>query len=256
MDGPWISPSKIKTYFQCPGLYKYQYVDGNFKSSEPMRGGSAVHLAAERLAKMKVKGGRGWYDRLVATAEDIFLEAWEEKAEEGDDMAKFGPIFGTYVKTIARRVRDAKNTNMGLACAFPKKVEEWVSEDQVMKIRGIVDEITDMVCIERRFSEEWIVDLKTGKVPPVPDSWENWLQLNLYAAIYVINRGKLPDGMAIWYLKDDVWVIYRPIWDDINEAVACALWAREGIMAERFDPTVNTFCAWNGCQEDCDAYTG
>lgn len=252
----WLSPTKISTYIQCPGLYKWRYIDGNTTTSEALRGGSAVHLAAERFAKTKFESGRGWRERLIAKAEEIFLDAWAEKSAEGDDMEKFGLIFGNYVKTIIRRVRDSKNTRMGLNCAFPKKVEQWVRESEVMRIRGKVDEITDMFALERNFGEEWIVDLKTGKVPPVPSSWGNWLQLNLYAAIYAINMGKLPDGMAIWYLKDDVWVLYRPSWDEVNEVVAWALWVRREVEAGNFYPTKNVFCAWNECKEGCHVYTG
>ncbi len=253
----WLSPTADKMYIWCPLSYKDRYIDGNKPpESEPLRGGRAVHAAADRLASAEHTDGRGWEKALIDRAAAAFRASWAENAEPEDDMKHFGRVFGTYVKTIIRRVKKAKSVKMGLATAFPEKTETWLRSKEFFHHRGIVDEMTPWVSVHKHYKERWIVDLKTGKTPPVPHDWENELQVNLYACMYIMEYDKPPDGMAIWYLVDDVWVIYPFDWDRANEAAAWAIYCREGIDKGNFEPTKNVFCDWRDCKERCPLFGG
>jgi len=258
----WLSPTKVLTYLQCPREYYVKYVLGIFEESEALRGGSAVHYAAELLTKWgkttKYVTGN-WKVKLYEMAEAKFVQAWDAKAkpEEGDMPERFAGLFRVYVDTIYNRVkttiRSGKTLEQAWAWAWPKYSEQWLKSKD-LKLRGIADEIGSNVSIHRNFGNDWIVDLKTNKMTTIPFKKDHRLQVLMYALMYYETYGRFPDGVALWYLDGNVWVIYEVTSEAIEEIQYLIAQARDGIDREDWTPTKHKFCDWCPGKGDCPEF--
>lgn len=258
----WLSPTKILTYLQCPREYHVKYVLGMFDESEALRGGSAVHLAAEKLAKWgkTVKHPPGnWKVNLYQMAEEKFIEAWGMKAKpaEGDNPERFARLFRVYVDTIYNRIKttlaSGKKLDQAWQWAWPNYTEQWLKSKE-LKLRGIADEVGPNVSIHRNFGNDWIVDLKTNKMTTIPFKEDHRIQILLYALMFEEMKGRLPNGVALWYLDGNVWVIYVPTPADMRELKQMVWNVREGIENEDWTPTKHKFCDWCPGKGDCPEF--
>lgn len=257
----WLSPTKIITYLQCPREYYVKYVLGIFESSTALRGGSAVHEAAEKLAKWgKADCPTGmWATKLYEQAEVIFREAWDGNTEGEDDVEieRYAAMFRVYVDTIYKRIKSTlasgKALNLAWQWAWPEQVEQWL-KDPDLKIRGIADEITANVSIHNNYGQKWIVDLKTNKMSTIPFKSDHQFQVMLYAILYFKQKREFPAGLALWYLDGNIWTIYEVTPEAIENVQFGVAQARDGIEREDWTPRKHKFCDWCPGKGDCPEF--
>lgn len=257
----WISPSKILTYLVCPRKYYIQYVLGIFESSTALRGGSIVHEAAENLAKWGRKGVPTgmWDNKLWEKAEELFEAAWKKNAEDEDYevVERYARMYRVYVTTIRDRIKRTllsdKPLKLAWQWAWPMEVERWLKDPETT-LRGIADEITDNVSIHKNFGEEWIVDLKTNKMTNIAFKEDHEMQVMMYALAYRAETGKMPVGVALWYLDGNVWAMYQPTEEKLDKLADLIKQVRRDIEDEKFGPTKHKFCDWCPGQGDCPEF--
>jgi len=233
-----------------------------FESSEALRGGSAVHEAAETLAKWGSAYTPGsqepWRDVLWVNAESRFQLAWENNAEEGDDPTRYAKLFKVYVTMMMDRIQSTLNSGKELHLAWkwawPKHIETWM-KDPELKLRGIADEIGSNISIHNFYGKDWIVDLKTNKLGSLPFKEDHRDQVHMYAIMYYAKYGKYPDGVALWYLDGNVWVIYQPVDNEYMLYLRNDIeYARNGIENEDWRAKPHKFCDWCPGQGDCPEF--
>lgn len=251
-----LSPSKIITYLQCPMRYKLQYVDGMFEESTELRAGRAVHDAVERTVEDLTWQLGDWKERLWSKAERHFVDAWGKHCKtelDGDRLGEYGEMFGSYIRTLAARIdrnlKKGAGIQNSIKWALPQALEVSIRTEEPVAITGRIDEVSSVIAMTQ-YKETWLVDLKTGKVSDVPFKWDYWLQLQLYALMWYMREGKLPEGTALWFLSENLWVIMETTLDTINEAAAWAIYAAEEIEVESFPTCRSALCPW------CVGYKG
>lgn len=257
----WISPTKVLTYLSCPREYYVKFVLKMFESSTALRGGSAVHMAAENLAKWGRKGVPPgmWQNHLWEMAEECFEKAWRAKAEPEDHehVGRYAKMFRVYATTVLERIqrtlKSGKALKLAWQWAWPKEIEKWL-KDPDTTLRGIADEITDNVSIHKNFGEKWIVDLKTNKMTSVAFKADHRMQVMMYALAYRAETGKLPEGVALWYLDGNVWMAYQPTDAELDVLADDIKQVRRDIEDEKFEPTKHKFCNWCPGKGDCPEF--
>jgi len=121
-------------------------------------------------------------------------------------------------------------------------------------VRGIADLITNNVSVHKNFGESWIVDLKTNKMTNVAFKEDHYMQVMMYALAFKAEYGRLPDGVALWYLDGNVWAMYQPTEEIIAGVAVEVKQTIRDIEDEKWDPKRNKFCDWCQFQGDCPEF--
>ncbi len=203
------SPSSINTYKQCPRKYYYSYIK---KLPRPSNihciRGNIVHEALEEFYAMDIGDANeaNFIPKFSNRLKDLFHEKWDGHRKEMSDMGMSNDeIFGYYQDTLMMLAvwinAIIKRTGQLLEKysfedAFyqmkPDLIEQKFVSDYY-KVMGYVD------CIYLKDGKVKILDYKTSNSADVKPEYQ--LQLGIYALLFEERYGKLPDELALWFLK-------------------------------------------------------
>lgn len=204
------SPSSINIYFQCPRKYYYQYVlkiPGT--SSIHLTRGFVAHEVLENFFRLTPKVLEINFEKNLPIVITSMLEKyWKSHDDEFNSLGlgqdKLDYYFEetkfmllNWLSQFLKKVKsEMQQNNVSFSEAFakftPKTELEYSSED--LKVRGFIDAIEEYDGIVR------VMDYKTSKNSKI--SPEYYLQLGIYAILYELKHGRMPDIVGIYFLKD------------------------------------------------------
>lgn len=254
------SPSSINTFKQCKRKYYYQYIKKLPTSSSihTVRG-NIVHSTLEHFFDIdKTNLSEDTIDRMFTMQlQQEFLKQWQaynkelQSLEMSNDQLKFYfeeslMMVMNWKKQFTARLRKKM---LPIQDAFkeltPQRELELKSE--LHQVRGFID------AIETEDGKVTVVDYKTNKRSDIKDSIK--LQLAIYCLLYEEHYGKLPDNVAVFFLRDKQYTL--PVH---AESVKDAMFEIEQIHMHTelteditdYERNVTPLCKWRTGQ--CDFY--
>ncbi len=204
------SPSSINTYLQCPRKYYfYYYLKMPTSPSIHLVRGSVAHLALEHIFELLPEViAENHRANLHVIITELLKRFWNEHQEELDEL-KMNPqelqayydetkaMLINYINQFTDKVDAEIAKGLDFPAAFRKLTpiveKEYKSAEH--KVRGFIDVIETHDGIVR------LMDYKTSKRAHISEAYK--LQLAIYAMLYKIEHGKMPDEVGIYFLKEN-----------------------------------------------------
>ena len=167
--------SKIKTYRECPLLYKYKYIEGKREGLVPASSlGVSIHRTLEEYHRQSNDPSE-----LLSYYDDMWLGAGYASAGEQMEWYLKGKKM---LETYAQREYERKTTVDSTEREFIFQEGEWT-------LRGKIDRI------DKRPDGSWeVIDYKTGTDVDLSQPITDSLQLGIYAVgarrAWHLERGK------------------------------------------------------------------
>jgi putative RecB family exonuclease len=201
------SPSSINTFKRCPRKYFYQYITGlPTKKSIHLIKGSVIHEVLEDFFDIDISrfDNKTIVDELRIGILKLFLAKWQDHKEEihslditnieehtNDCLA----MLSSWIEWFLKKIEEKLSIGMSLEAAFqsltPIREEEYVSDEHA--VRGFID------AIHLDDGKVRVLDYKTTKTDDISD--EYYVQLAIYAFLYRVRHGKLPDTVGLHFLR-------------------------------------------------------
>lgn len=242
---PYLSPSSISTFQQCPLKYKLSRIDGlSEPPTEATLRGNYVHSVLEDLYGLPAE------ERTLDKARGLAKEWWDKEYEE---------------KTLPY-VRGDKDRRMFRWTSW------WCIENlfsmenpSLLHFDGLETELNDDIdgvtikgFIDRwRKAEEGIIvgDYKTGKAPAPRFQEDKYFQLFLYAYVLEKQLKETVDRVELLFIKDSV-VLSKKMEDSDREQVRETVVTVRKEIDERcasgvFEPIKHRLCDWCAFKQIC-----
>jgi putative RecB family exonuclease len=244
---PYLSPSSINTYLQCPLKFKFSKIDGiREPPTEATLMGNFVHDVLENLYLLPRSS------RTIPTAKILAKEVWEEK----------------YVDQVDKIVAPQKINDFRWKSWFC--IENlWQIEDPTSHdMDGIEYEVNCSVdgTVLKGFVDRYqlgengivITDYKTGKIPAAKWQADKFFQLYIYAAgLEEVGVGKATK-LELLYLKgpktlstkvdekilEETKVKIKTVKSEIDECCE----------KEKFETKTSVLCGWCYFKPNCPAW--
>ena len=179
---------------------------------------------------------------MLKLKEKLIFRAFQSNNEEQYHMTRGEAIIENYLKWRKNNKNEVLKTEMWIGFEF-----------EGVKITGKVD------WLEKNPNGEYeVVDFKTGKTAQSQTKVEEGLELYVYARGIEKKKGyeKLPVKASLYFIEAD-----KQVAIDLDESKVKKVFDEkikdliQGIMAEKFDPTPNSFNCKERCQylDICDA---
>lgn len=227
-----LNYSKVKTYQQCPLLYKYKYIDGLREGLVPASSlGVSIHRALEEYHARSNDPSE-----ILSFYDDFWLGAgYSSAAEQMEWYLKGKKMLEEYAEREYGRKTTVDSTE-----------REFIFGDGKWTFRGKIDRI------DRHPDGTWeVIDYKTGTDIDFSQAVTDSLQLGIYA-VGARRAWGLQNGKASIYFVAYGKVVSAPF-DDFNEQeiLKTFIAAGEQIEAGNFEPNpchcpqcpFNTRCA-------------
>lgn len=234
-----LSPSKIKTFENCPLQYKFGSILRIPTRRESFFDiGTAVHAVAEHLTKLQIDG----INPTKKNAIDILDKEWisstfESKTQEKQARDKAEEMIETFLKWS----KENKNTPIAVEKKFKLEIEGVPFSGKIDRVEKTPD------------GNYEVVDFKTGSVYVNPTSIKKDIQMNVYALGVEKLYGKLPVKASLFYLKEDEIVPYdveKSLVSDVKDLITDYV---KAILNEEFDATPDyQTCNWCSFKNICD----
>jgi len=268
---PYLSPSQINTYLNCPRIWFNKYIlgiDDSFKFA--LIRGSMVHKCIEDFFRVKVTEfdkfeGGDYYESMKHQMMEIFKKRWKSpmmhqlcvkdgldydnvKQETIDTLMNF-----IYLHWMNARAILSKTGSFNKAWYYTKpKMAEQKLESERHHLKGIVD------CVVNLGGEKVIVDYKTSSIFKIPYSKEYKLQLMMYSLLIRERHREFIGIASNFYLKHGIQSFYFFEESDLEEVekLIAEIWEKTRSQ-EQSDYPCNTdfiFCGPKYCTqmtEDC-----
>jgi len=213
-----LSPSKINTFRKCEREFYYKYIQKlpEQKTIHLFRG-TLVHAILEDLFKIQFKTFKAWE---TGSPHEWILEqfeiGWKDKIEKhkwlwdvhtSEEIAAMRvethDILVNFVAAVDKKLNEMvdwkiyKNKWQAWNSVAPKYAEKWV-KSQKYNVIGIVD----VVCNDFDGGTT-LLDYKTSKRygPYLPNDY--YVQLIIYAFLYTLEVGEMPNFVGVSYLRFD-----------------------------------------------------
>lgn len=245
---PYLSPSSIATFQQCPLKYKLSRIDGiSEPPTEATLRGNFVHSVLETLYGLPAE------DRSIRTARNLAKIIWDDEYQE-----KVAPY--VYGESGLRQFRWTSwwcIENL-FSMEEPSKIEfdglETEIDDKIagVAVKGFIDRWHE--------AEEGIVvgDYKTGKTPNPRYMDDKYFQLSLYACALEQKFGKQVDRIELLYIKDAVLRTKKVTDNDRSLVANTVVSVRTGIdqrcESGAFEPKTSRLCDWCFFKSQCPAW--
>lgn len=198
------SPSSINTYRTCPRKYYYQYIEKlPVKKNISLVKGSIVHSVLEDFFDLESLGLE-YKKTMRLHAASLLNSAWVKSKKELDELRlddlnvhfdDAAIMVSKWLENFINRIERLKSQGIEERRAYsmlvPKRELEYRSEGHA--VRGFID------AIEEGQGKIRLIDYKTSKSNHINDQY--YLQLSLYALLYEHKHGKLPDEVALNFLR-------------------------------------------------------
>lgn len=200
------SPSSINTFRQCPRKYYYSYIaDLPRKKSIALIKGSLIHEVLEDFFDINPEKIEDDYKTcLRKEIMRLFMEKWKMHQQEIDEIGitEKGThasdcmlMLSNWTEWFLKRVDMKMNAGHTTASAFssltPVREQEYISKED--SVRGFID------AIETEDGRVRIMDYKTSSKDEITE--EYMLQLSIYALLYRVRHGRLPDIVGLHFLR-------------------------------------------------------
>ena len=272
-----LSPSKINTYMKCPREFYYKYIAKiPEKKTIHLFRGTLVHAVLEDLFKKKFRTFKMWEDGNPSEwmqnqfeerwARDIDSKGWLWEIHTDSEMSAMRleteELLQNFVAAIDKKLNEMvtwkiyKSKQQAWNCVAPKYAEKWVKSHDYAVI-GIVD----AVCNDFDGGTT-LLDYKTSKRygPYLPEDY--YRQLIIYAFLYTLEMGEMPNFVGVSYLRfDDTFYVKvnQQVLDEAKEVIMfvhdCLKERMEDV--DKYEQKPQNLCKWCSFHKsnggDCDA---
>ncbi len=246
---PYLSPSSISTFQQCPLKYKYSRID---KMQEPpteatLRG-NFVHSILEEMYGFPPE------TRTLNNVKNIAKEIWE----------------GEYLEKVSPYVRGEEALRLF-------RWSSWWCVENLFKMEnpselhfeGIETELNDKIdgVAIKGFIDRWrrtpdgiiVGDYKTGKSPAPRFQEDKYFQLFLYAYVLEMQLGEKVKEIELLFIKDEK-RLAREVTDSDRENVRATVVSVRKQIDERcasgeFEPIKHRLCDWCSFKSICPIWS-
>ena len=258
-----LSPSKINTFRKCQREFYYKYIAKlpEQKTIHLFRG-TLVHAILEDLFKVKFKTFKAWETgNPFEWMEEQFVTGWKDKIEKHEWLkdihtdeeiaamkVETHDILLNFVKAVDKKLNEMvewkiyKSKYQAWNSVAPKYAEKWV-KSQKYNVLGIVD----AVCNDFDGGTT-LLDYKTSKRygPYLPEDY--YVQLIIYAFLYTLEMGDMPNFVGVSYLRfDDTFYVKvnQQVLDEAKEIIMGVHdLLKEKHEEEDFEQTPQNLCKW------------
>jgi putative RecB family exonuclease len=200
------SPSSINTYRHCPRKYYYSYIAGlPSKKSIHLIKGSIIHEVLEDFFDIDParldKDYRHYFRKEIMR---LFMQKWKDKKDDieaiasaakashaNDCMLMLSNWTEWFINRFDKTVKQGKDVQAAFSHLTPVREQEFTSDED--HVRGFID------AIENTDGKVRLMDYKTSSKDDISD--EYLLQLSIYALLYRVRHGKLPDVVGLHFLR-------------------------------------------------------
>jgi len=259
-----LSPSKINTYMKCPREFYYKYIAKiPEKKTIHLFRGTLVHQVLEDLFKKQFKNMTAWEKGdPSAWVQEQFETGWEEKiakhkwlwevhtSEEMDNMyLETEDLLQNFVTSINKKLTEMvkwkiyKSKYQAWNSVAPKYAEKWVKSKDYA-IVGVID----VVCNDFDGGTT-LLDYKTSKRygPYLPE--EYYRQLIIYAFLYTLEMGEMPNFVGVNYLRFDDTFFVKVGQSELDEARELIKFVHDCIKEReeyetRYEQKPQNLCKW------------
>ena len=259
-----LSPSKINTYMKCPREFYYKYIAKiPEKKTIHLFRGTLVHAVLEDLFKKEFKSFKAWEDGDPAAwmqdqfetrwAKDIDSKGWLWELHSDEEMAAMRleteELLQNFVASVDKKLNEMvewkiyKSKYQAWNCVAPKYAEKWVKSHDYAVI-GIVD----AVCNDFDGGTTLLV-YKTSKRygPYLPEDY--YRQLIIYAFLYTLEMGEMPNFVGVNYLRfDDTFYVKvnQGVLDEAKETIKYVHDCLKERMQveEKYEQKPQNLCKW------------
>lgn len=247
---PYLSPSSISTFEQCPLKYKYTRID---KMPEPPTEatlmGNFVHEVLENFYALEPE------DRTLLSVKNISAEVWENS----NWRDRVEPIL---VKSI--QVKSGKHSLDKEVNNFRWK--SWFCIENIFTVENPLEVLPSGIETElngqidgvqiKGFIDRWsesssglvISDYKTGKSPSPRYAGDKFMQLLIYALVLSNDIDKPVDELQLIYLKDNKIMTMKPTKEHLTTTVERVRKVWDGIVERcnsgEWEPVAHRLCDW------------
>jgi putative RecB family exonuclease len=272
-----LSPSKINTYMKCPREFYYKYIAKiPEKKTIHLFRGTLVHAVLEDLFKKEFRTFKMWEDGNPAAwmqqqfeerwARDIDSKGWLWELHTDSEMAAMKleteELLQNFVAAIDKKLNEMvtwkiyKSKQQAWNCVAPKYAEKWVKSHDYAVI-GIVD----VVCNDFDGGTT-LLDYKTSKRYGTYLPEDYYRQLIIYAFLYTLEMGEMPNFVGVSYLRfDDTFYVKvnQQVLDEAKEVIMfvhdCLKERMEDV--DKYEQKPQNLCKWCSFHKsnggDCDA---
>ena len=259
-----LSPSKINTYYKCPREFYYKYIAKiPEKKTIHLFRGTLVHAVLEDLFKVQFRNFSSWekgnpsewMEEQFQTrwAKDIDSKFWLSELHTAEEMAAMKKetqdLLQNFVGSVNKKLNEMvewkiyKSKYQAWNSVAPKYAEKWVKSNDYAVI-GIVD----AVCNDFDGGTT-LLDYKTSKRygPYLPEDY--YRQLIIYAFLYTLEMGDMPNFVGVNYLRfDDTFFVKvnQGVLDEAKETIKyvhdCLKERME--VEENYEQKPQNLCKW------------
>ena len=265
-----LSPSKINTYLKCPREFYYNYIAKlPQKKTIHLFRGTLVHQVLEDLFKKQFRTLPQWEKGAPKLwVQGQFETGWEEKIakhkwlwdvhtkEEMDSMyTETEALLQNFVDSVDKKLTEMvqwkifKNKQQAWNAVAPKYAEKWVKSKEYA-IVGVID----VVCNDFDGGTT-LLDYKTSKRYGAYLPEEYYRQLIIYAFLYTLEMGEMPDFVGVNYLRFDDTFFVKVNQNVLDEAKDLIKMVHDAIKEreeyeDRYETKPQNLCKW------CSFYKG
>ena len=265
-----LSPSKINTYHKCPREFYYKYIaQMPEKKTIHLFRGTLVHAVLEDLFKKQFRNFTAWEKGDPAVwmeeqfqerwAKDIDSKTWLNELHTADEMAAMKietqELLQNFVGSVNKKLNEMvtwkiyKSKWQAWNSVAPKYAEKWVKSKDYAVI-GIVD----AVCSDFDGGTT-LLDYKTSKRygPYLPEDY--YRQLIIYAFLYTLEMGEMPNFVGVSYLRFDDTFYVKVNQGVLDEAKEIIMYVHDCLKErmkdeDKYEQKPKNLCKW------CSFYVG
>ena len=265
-----LSPSKINTYHKCPREFYYKYIaQMPEKKTIHLFRGTLVHAVLEDLFKKQFRNFTAWEKGDPSVwmeeqfqerwAKDIDSKTWLSELHTADEMAAMKletqELLQNFVGSVNKKLNEMvtwkiyKSKWQAWNSVAPKYAEKWVKSKDYAVI-GIVD----AVCSDFDGGTT-LLDYKTSKRygPYLPEDY--YRQLIIYAFLYTLEMGEMPNFVGVSYLRFDDTFYVKVNQSVLDEAKEVIMYVHDCLKErmkdeDKYEQKPQNLCKW------CSFYVG
>jgi putative RecB family exonuclease len=265
-----LSPSKINTYYKCPREFYYKYIaQMPEKKTIHLFRGTLVHAVLEDLFKKEFRNFTAWEKGDPAAwmeeqfqtrwKKDIDSKFWLSELHTSDELAAMKvetqELLQNFVASVNKKLNEMvewkiyKSKWQAWNSVAPKYAEKWVKSKDYAVI-GIVD----AVCNDFDGGTT-LLDYKTSKRygPYLPEDY--YRQLIIYAFLYTLEMGEMPNFVGVNYLRFDDTFFVKVNQGVLDEAKEIIMFVHDCLSErmkeeEKYEQKPQNLCKW------CSFYKG
>lgn len=246
---PYLSPSSISTFQQCPLKYKYSRIDGMQEPpTEATLRGNFVHTVLEELYMLPQE------ERSLERARELAKQWWEiEYHQRVDPYVRGDDAQRMFRWTSWWCIENLFGMENPQEISFDGLETELNDDIDGVAIKGFID--------RWHRTEEGIVvgDYKTGKSPAPRFADDKYFQLFLYAYVLEKQLSERVARIELLFIKDSNRLVKDVTDDDRSLVRDTVITVRSEIdkrcISGEFEPIKHRLCDWCSFKKICPIWS-